>query len=77
MSDTRTYRVSYEVTSYYDVYVDRPVDITQEELISSITRHDLSSGEEVAHWDGLKDAWRKRNVSLILDEEGDEIEFAN
>ena len=49
MSDTRTYRVSYEVTSYYDVYVDRPVDITQEELISSITRHDLSSGEEVAH----------------------------
>ena len=75
MSDTRRYQVSYFVTSYWLVYVDRPVDITEEELINSITRDDLCSGEETGGWDGLKSAWHNRDVSLILDDEGEEIEF--
>ena len=75
MSDTRRYQVSYFVTSYWNVYVDRPVDITEEELLNSITRDDLSSGEETGGWDGLKLAWRNGDVSLILDDEGEEIEF--
>lgn len=77
MSDTRTYQVSYEVTSYVEVFVDAPVDITREELLKSVTKDDLVAGEESGHWDALKAAWRNDNVSLILDEEGEEIEFSN
>ena len=75
MADTRTYQVSFMVNSYWNVFVDRPADITREELLNSITRDDLTSGDESGGWDGLKEAWRNGDVSLILDEQGEEIEF--
>ena len=78
MSNTRVYHVSYVVDAYHDVYVERPVDITEDELLASITRDDLANGEPAGHgWDEVKDAWRKKAVSHILDEEGEEVVFSN
>ena len=76
MANTRIYRIEYPVTSYYQVTVERPVDITEEELLASVTRDDLANGEDVSDgWDMLKDAAREGNYSCILDEDFEEIEF--
>ena len=78
MSNTRTYRIQYPVTIYIEVSVVRPVDISEKDLLESVTRQELANGEDISDaWDGLKDAWREGNVSLILDEEGEDIEFSN
>ena len=78
MSNTRTYRIQYPVTTYYEVCVVRDVDITEDDLLKSVTRTELANGEEIGDaWDALKDAARECNVSLILDRDGEEIEFAN
>ena len=78
MSNTRTYRIQYPVTCYIEVAVDRPLDISEKDLLESVTRDELANGEDVSDaWDSLKDAWRESNVSLILDEEGEAIEFSN
>ncbi len=72
-TETKTFTVSYRVVSYYDIQVERPADITEEDLIASINRDDLSDGEETGGWDGLKEAWRNSDVSLILDEDGEQV----
>ena len=77
MSDTRTYNVSYEVTCYFDVYVERPADISKDELLDSITRDEIRGAERSGDGDDVLEAWRSKSVSLILDEEGDAIEFSN
>ena len=77
MSDTRIYNLSYEVTSYFDIYVERPVDISKDELLNSITRNEVATAERSGDGDDVRDAVRSKNISLILDEEGDAIEFAN
>ena len=77
MSNTRTYVISYEVTTYYDVPVERPADITEDELLSSITRQELWNAQETGDGDGLKEAVREKRVSLILDEEGEQVVFTN
>jgi hypothetical protein len=77
MSTTRRYQISYKVTSYYDVYVTRPTDITEDELLNSITFQEGMNDQRSGDGDDLKEAIRDKNVSLILDEEGEEIEFAN
>ena len=77
MSDTRTYQVSYEVTSYFDVYVERPADISKDELLESITRNEASTAERSGDGDDVLSAIRSKNVSLILDEEGEEVVFSN
>ena len=77
MSDTRRYQVSYEVTSYFDIYVERPVDISKDELLNSITRNEVATAERSGDGDDVRDAVRSKNVSLILDDEGEEIEFSN
>ena len=76
MSDTRTYQVSFLVHTYHDVYVERPVDITEDELLASISRDDMANGEPSGGWDEVKEAWREKRVSLILDEEGEEVTFS-
>ena len=77
MSNTRIYNLSYEVTSYFDIYVERPVDISKDELLNSITRNELATAERSGDGDDVRDAVRSKNISLILDEEGDAIEFSN
>ena len=77
MSDTRTYNLSYEVTSYFDIYVERPVDISKDELLNSITRDEIATAERSGDGDDVREAVRSKIISLILDEEGDAIEFAN
>jgi len=77
MSGTRIYNLSYEVTSYFDIYVERPVDISKDELLNSITRDEVATAERSGDGDDVRDAVRSKNISLILDEEGDAIEFAN
>jgi hypothetical protein len=73
-TELKTFQVSYRVVSYYDIQVERPANITEEELIASITRDEAlgGNGEESGGWDGLKEAWRTQDVSLILDEDGDQ-----
>ena len=77
MSETRRYQISYKVTSYYDVYVTRPIDITRDELLNSITSDERISSERSGDGDDLKEAIRNKTVSLILDEEGEKIVFAD
>ena len=77
MADTRRYQISYEVTSYFDVYVERPVDISKDELWNSITRNEAWTAERSGDGDDVLSAIRSKNVSLILDEEGEAIEFSN
>ena len=77
MSDTRIYNLSYEVTCYFDIYVERPVDISKDELLNSITRNEVATAERSGDGDDVRDAVRSKNISLILDEEGDAIEFSN
>ena len=56
----KTFIVRYPVTTYYAVEVERPEGITEEELLASVTREELTSGEpqEDCAWDTLKEAWR-------------------
>lgn len=77
MSNTRTYQVSYEVKSYFDVYVERPADISKDELLNSITRDEARTAERSGDGDDVLSAIRSKSVSLILDDEGEEIEFSN
>ena len=78
MSNTRIYRIQYPVTSFHEVRVSRPVDITEADLLTSVTRDDLANSEEVTDtWDILKDVAGEGTYDLILDEEGEEIEFSN
>ena len=76
MSNTRRYQVSYEVTSYFDIYVDRPADISRDELLDSITRNEARSAERSGDGDDVLSAIRSKSVSLILDEEGEEVQFS-
>jgi hypothetical protein len=75
-TETKTFYVSYRVVSYFGVYVERDANITQEELIKSITKDELFTGEADGEWDGLKDAWREGDVSYIRNEDGDDA-FSN
>ena len=76
-TDLKTFSISYRVVSYHYVQVDRPADITQAELLKSITKDELVSGEEDGGWDGLKDAWRQGDVSYIQDEKGNDAFVLN
>tara|TARA_Y100000766_G_C18663054_1_gene486180 strand:+ start:323 stop:553 length:231 start_codon:yes stop_codon:yes gene_type:complete len=67
---TKTFRVAYSCTFYYDVEVERPADITEEELIESISLEEFRTGED-SGYNGVKEAWREKSVSLILDENGE------
>ena len=71
-TDTKTFTIRYIVTGYYDVEVERPADITKEELLNSVDRDELMSGEENSDsaWDNLKAAWREGDAD-IYDEDWD------
>lgn len=63
------YTVSYIVTSYYTLVVERPDDIDVNDIPASITRDELMGGDESGGWDGLKDAWRNQDISFVATEE--------
>ncbi len=71
----QTYTLHYSVSTTYVVEVERDADISEEALLSSITRDELAQateGEDV--WGNLKEAWRAaepRDGSVyITDAEG-------
>ena len=72
------YRIQYPVTVYHEVRVDRPVDITKDDLLNSITRDDLANSEEVSDtWYLLKSAAQDPSDAYIVDEEGNDVAFFN
>ena len=72
MAENQQFTISYYATCYFDVTVERPADISKEELLSSITRDELCTAERTGDGDDLRQAVRKQQVSLILDEEFEE-----
>ena len=77
MSDTRRFNISYAVTAYFDIYVDRPADISEDDLLNSITRDEARTAERSGDGDDVLEAVRSKSVSLILDEEGEEVQFSS
>ena len=67
------YTVSYNVGMYYDVTVERPADMSPKEIIESITRDEVASGNLEGGWDEVKEAWRNDTVSLIYDQDGNQV----
>jgi len=74
----QTYTLHYSVSTTYVVEVERDADISEEALLSSITRDELEEaveGEDM--WGNLKEAWRAaspRDGSVfITDEEGNAL----
>ena len=76
-TQTKTFIVRYPVTTYIDVEVTRPSDITEKELLTSIDRNELVNGVEQndCAWDSLKSSWRDCAPDVILDEDYEEVEF--
>ena len=77
-TSTKTFVVRYEVTTYHAVEVERPENITEEDLLSSITRDELMSGEvqNDCAWDSLKSSWRDGNAAVYVYDEDDCYEDA-
>lgn len=67
MTATKKFIVRYPVTVYQDVEVERPEDITREDLINSITRTELAEGtpQDDCGWDSLKDRWRDGDAEAV------------
>ena len=77
MTTSKTFIVRYPVTTYIDVEVERPSDISREELLTSISKDDLINGDTIDEgaWDSLKSAWREGYADWICDEDYEEVEF--
>lgn len=74
MTDTKEFRISYSVVSTFDVVVERPADIKVSELISSVTRDEIESGQHLGcEWDAVKDAWLGDEIYLITDSKGEQL----
>ena len=71
-TETQVFNITYTYTAYHSVSVERPSDISEEELLSSITRDELASGSDSGDaWSSLKDSWRESQPGQldITDEE--------
>lgn len=71
--ETQTFVVAYRMTVYNYVHVERPVNISREDLLLSIDKDDIVNGDCDVSWDDVKDAWRENAVSGIYNKEYDEI----
>ncbi len=84
-TETKTFVVSFNVSYSVDVYVERPANITKDELQKSLTRDEVftaADDNEMAPYEGLKSAWRDNNCVIYeTDEVGScdwtEAEFDN
>ena len=76
-TQTKTFIIRYPISSFHEVCVERPSDISEDELLGSISRQDLINGSQFdgGVWDSLKDAWREGNADYICDEDYEEIDF--
>lgn len=74
---TKTFVIQYPVTSYTQVTIERSSDISEEDLLKSVTKDDLVSGyhDQENSWDSLKDSWRESVPGdlFITDEVGDQL----
>ena len=68
-TETKTFIVRYLVTTIHSVAVERPADITEEDLRDSITGEEVSEGDCEVGWDDVKEAWRQDNVDAIYDKD--------
>ncbi len=79
----KTFVLSYMVSYPVEVYVERPENITKDELIESVTYDEVFVARDgSAAYYSLKDAWRDNEaVVYSADEEGDcdfeEVVFAD
>ena len=67
--------VNYNVNVTYTVEIERETLPTEEDLIDSITKDELVSGDGELTWDAIKDAWRFSDPSdiIITDDEFNEL----
>ena len=74
-TETQTFRVVYPVVTYWEVEVERDASMTPQELVASVQRDELVSGEaqEDGAWDEVKDAWFKQKATAVFNEEGEDI----
>ena len=72
-ADTQTFMVSYRMVVYNNVRVERPADITEEDLIASISKDDIVNGDCEVTWDDVKAAWQDNDISAIYDEDFNEV----
>ena len=73
VAEDKEFIVSFRVVGVYDVRVTRPADISQEDLLASITHIDMANGESETSWDDVKAAWRNNAVAAIYDAEFEEL----
>ena len=64
---TKEFIIRYETTTYTYVSVERDANITEKELLDSITRTELDAGsyEDDGVWDQLKEAWRSAEPGMF------------
>ena len=65
-TETIPYNISFELPAYWDIVVDAPAGITQEELLARLTYADLTRGEEYIPTDGVEDISRNKAQSVSL-----------
>ena len=74
---TKKFTINYPMTVYVVVEVERPANITEEDLLASITKDDLANApvNDSNSWDSLKEEWRSAGAGelYIHDEEYNDI----
>ena len=72
-TQTKTFLVRYPVTTYHAVEVERDTNISEEDLLKSITRTELTAGErqDDCAWDSLKSSWREGDAEVFVYDEDD------
>jgi hypothetical protein len=74
---TKKFTIHYPVTTIHQVTIERAEDITEEELLQSVTRDDLVGGhpDHSGIWDSIKDSWRNSEPGdcYISDDEGEQL----
>ena len=75
--ETQTYVIQYPITTYATLRVERDKGISEEDLLDSVTKVELSGSdvERSCIWDSLKDGWRNAEPAdcYITDEDGEEL----
>ena len=73
----KEFSIIYPVTSYVRVTVTRDANISEEDLLASISKDDLVNGsyDDDGVWDDLKEVWRSATPGelSIQDENWDEV----
>ena len=77
-TETKTFIVRYPVTTYYAVKVVRDADITEEALLQSVTREEITHGEseDDCAWDSIKNEWRECNAEVMMEDEDGCYDYA-